>query len=151
MTHEQLMQMQRSGRIYQERADNALAPWDVRAPAPVLGQRIDAYRRDLCVKLKKMLPEGHEFKNVQYRALNDSALDALEPQLLRAVHAEAHNPATVPPGEFRRVVETDQGGTRIVKFIGQESFVKQFTRSGRRVVSFRTDQGFVNASGHGLR
>ena len=109
MNRDQLLQMQRSGRVYQERADNALMPWDQRAPSPVLGEDIAKYRRDLCVKLKKLLPEGHEFRKVQYRALNDSALDALEPQLLRAVHAEAHNPDTVPPGEFRKVIEVDHG------------------------------------------
>jgi len=151
MNRDQLLQMQRSGRVYQERADNALMPWDQRAPSPVLGEDIAKYRRDLCVKLKKLLPEGHEFRKVQYRALNDSALDALEPQLLRAVHAEAHNPDTVPPGEFRKVIEVDQGGTRITKCVGQESFVKAMGRPGRRVLSFRTDQGFVDASGRGLR
>jgi hypothetical protein len=136
MTRDQLMQMQNSARIYQERADNALQPWDIRAPHPVLGEDIAKYRRDLAVKLKKQLPEAHELRQVQYRALNDSALSALEPQLYRAVHAEAHNPSTVPPGQFRRVVEVDQGGTKITKFIGQQSFVKDFTREGRRVVSF---------------
>jgi hypothetical protein len=151
MSREQLLRMQASGRVYQERADAVLEPWDVRARSPILGEDIAKYRRDLAVQLKRLLPDGHEFKKVQYRQLNDSALDALEPQLYRAVHAEAHNASSVPPGEFRKVIEVDQGGTRIVKFVGQESFVKQFTRPGRRVVSFRTDQGFVNASGHGLR
>jgi hypothetical protein len=57
MDRDQLLQMQRSGRVYQERADNALAPWDQRAPAPVLGEDIAKYRRDLCVKLKRLLPD----------------------------------------------------------------------------------------------
>jgi len=122
--------------------------WDIRAPAPVLGQDVAKYRRDLAVKLKRQLPDGHELRQVQYRALNDSALDALEPQLYQAVSAEAHNPNTVPPGEFRKVIEVDQGGTRITKFIGQQSFVKEFTRPGRRVVSF---MHAYDASGRPLR
>src|SRR5258708_1309333 len=53
MTREQLLQMQASGRVFQERADNALQPWDIRAPAPVLGEDVGKYRRDLAVKLRR--------------------------------------------------------------------------------------------------
>jgi hypothetical protein len=136
MTRDELLQVQASARVYQERADNALAPWDIRAPGPVLGEDINKYRRDLAVKLKRMLPEGHKLRQVQYRRLDDATITVFEPQLYQAVHAEAHNPNTVPPGQFRKVVEIDQGGTKIVKWIGQESFVKEFTRPGRRVTSF---------------
>jgi hypothetical protein len=103
MSRDQLLQMQASGRVFQERADNALQPWDLRAPHPVLGEDIATYRRDLAVKLKRQLPEGHELRKVQYRRLDDATLSAFEPQLYRAVAAEAHNPNTVPRGEFRRV------------------------------------------------
>jgi hypothetical protein len=151
MSREELLRMQSSARVYQERADNSLSPWDIRAPAPVLGEDVAKYRRDLDVKVKKQLPDEHKLKQVQYRGLSDSALDALEPQLYRAVHDEARNPNTVPPGEFRRVVNLDSNGLKIVEFIGQESFVKAFTRPGRRVTSFRTDQGFMDVSGRPLR
>jgi hypothetical protein len=151
MSYDQLMRMQASSRVYQERADNALQPWDQRAPAPTLGQDIASYRRDLAVKLKKQLPEGHELRKVQYRRLDDATLSAFEPQLYNAVQKEAYNPSTVPRGEYRRVTEVDANGLKIVKYIGQESFVKEFTRPGRRVLSFRTDQGFVDASGRALR
>jgi hypothetical protein len=151
MTREELMRVQASARVYQERADNALQPWDQRAPAPVLGEDPDKYRRDLAVKLKKQLPDAHELRQVQYRALNDTALSAFEPQLYRAVHDEARNPNTVPPGEFRRVVNIDTNGMKIVEFIGQESFVKAFTRPGRRVTSFRTDHGYLDSRGRPLR
>jgi hypothetical protein len=151
MTRDQLLQMQASGRVYQERADNALAPWDIRAPAPVLGEDIGKYRRDLAVKLKRQLPENHKLRKIQYRRLDDAILTAFEPQLYQAVQAEAHNPSSVPPGEFRRVVKVDGNGSRMVEWIGQESFVKEFTRPGRRVTSFHTDQGFIDASGRPLR
>ena len=60
-----------------------------------------------------------------------------EPQLLRAVREAAHDPGTVPLGQMRRVVEVDGNtGMKIVKWIGRESFVKDMTRAGRRVVSF---------------
>jgi hypothetical protein len=145
------MQMQASGRVYQERADNALSPWDIPAPAPVLGEDISKYRRDLAVKLKRLLPETHQLRKVQYRRLDDAILSAFEPDLYRAVRAEARNPNTVPRGEYRRVVKIDSNGMKMVEWIGQESFIKEFTRPGRRVTSFRTDQGFVDASGRPLR
>jgi len=116
-----------------------------------LGEDLARYRRDLAVKLKRELPEDHELRRVQYRRLDDATLSAFEPQLYAAVHKAAYDPSSVPPGEFRRVFEVDQGGTKIVRWIGQESFVRQMGREGRRVVSFRTDQGFVDASGRALR
>jgi hypothetical protein len=151
MSREELMQVQASARVYQERADNALQPWDIRAPTPVLGEDPAKYRRDLAVKLKKQLPDEHKLRQVQYRGLDDAALSVFEPQLYHAVHDEARNPATVPAGEFRRVVNIDTNGMKIVEFIGQESFVKAFTRPGRRVMSFRTDHGYLDSRGRPLR
>jgi hypothetical protein len=136
MSREQLLRMQDSARIYQERADNALIPWDVRAPAPVLGEDIAKYRRDLAVKLKRLLPATHQLAKVQYRRMDDAILSNFEPMLYKAVHDMAHDPSSVPAGEMRKVIEVDQGGTKITKWIGQEHFVREFTRPGRRVTSF---------------
>jgi hypothetical protein len=140
MTRDQLMQMQARARVYQERADDALSPWDLRAPAPVLGQDIDSYRRELDVKLKKQLPEDHKLRQVQYRALKNDALDVLEPQLYKAVRDGAFAVDTVPPGEMRRVVKVSKDGMKMVEFIGRESFVKEMGRPGRRVKSFLFDR-----------
>jgi hypothetical protein len=124
MSRDQLMQIQASARVYQERADNALMPWDIRAPHPVLGEDIAKYRRDLAVMLKRQLPENHQLRKVQYRRLDDAMLSVFEPQLLKAVRDAANDPSTVPPGQMRRVVEVDEGGTKIVKWIGQRSFIE---------------------------
>jgi hypothetical protein len=151
MTHEQLMRMQASGRVYQERYDNALQPWDIRAPAPTLGQTVDNYRREALVKLKKQLPDNHKLR-IPVRKLDNDTFDIIEAQILKAVADEAYNPASVPLGQFRRVVEINQqNGQKIVKFIGQECFVKQFTRPGRRVLCFNTPNGRVDASGRPMR
>src|SRR5262245_31172752 len=138
MTREQLLQQQASGRVYQERYDNALAPWDQRAPAPVLGQDIDTYRRETLVKIKKLLPENHELRRVQIRQCPNDVLNVFEPQILEAARTEAYNANSVPLDQMRRVVEVDSNGLKIVKWIGQRSFVHDFTRPGRRVVSFNT-------------
>jgi hypothetical protein len=136
MSRAQLLQAQAAARVFQERADNALQPWNIRAPAPVLGQDVHEYRRDLAVKLKKQLPEDHKLRKVQYRRLDDDILANFEPQLYAAVHAEAHNPATVLPGEMRKVEKVNQGGTKFVEYIGalreddprlgQRSFIEDF-------------------------
>jgi hypothetical protein len=118
MNREQLLRAQASARIFQERADNALQLWNMRAPAPVLGQDVREYRRDLAVKLKKQLPENHKLRKVQYRGLDDDILSNFEPQLYAAVHAEAHNPATVLPGTMRKIEKVNQGGTKFVEYIG---------------------------------
>ena len=85
------------------------------------------------------------------RGLPDDVLSGFEQMLLPACKIEAFNPLTVPKGEIREVVKTDANGLKVRHFIGQESFVRGMMRPGRRVVSFRTDQGFVDASGRGLR
>ena len=66
----------------------------------------------------------------------------------------AFRPDAVPLGSIERRESIDGNtGRRIVNWLGQESFVKDFplNRRGRRVVSFRTDQGFFDASGRPLR
>jgi hypothetical protein len=136
MSRDQLLQAQASARVYQERADTALSPWNIRAPAPVLGEDVAKYRRDLAVKLKRLLPANHQLHKVQYRGLDDQTLSVFEPQLFKAVRDAAHNPETVPPGEMRRVEAVDPGGTRYVKYIGalreddprlgQRSFIEDF-------------------------
>jgi hypothetical protein len=150
-TRDQLLQMQASGRVYQARYDQAFQPWGVRAPEPVMGESIDDYRRKLAVKAKRLLPDGHELKPVQFRSLPDDVLDNFERRLLKDCRDAAYRSDSVPPGELRRVEEIDGNGHKEVKWIGQESFVKQFTTPGRRVVGFRTDQGFFNTSGRYIR
>jgi hypothetical protein len=64
-------------------------------------------------------------------------LAALEPQVLAAVEIEANNPQHVPVGQLKKIERLDEyGKVRCVEFVGQESFIKQMTRPGRRVVRF---------------
>jgi hypothetical protein len=52
---------------------------------------------------------------------------------------------------MRRFAGTDSNGLKIYKFVGQRSFIHDFTREGRRVTSFLTPHGRVNASGQPVR
>jgi hypothetical protein len=142
-----------ASRQFQAYYDETLRRVGTRAPAPVLGQSVNDYRRETLRQLKRtFLPPAHDLYQVQYRSLRPDALQALEPQLLTAVVAEANNPAHVKPGELKKIEELDEtGALRMIRFVGQESFVKQMMRPGRRVLSFTTDRGRFDASGRALR
>jgi hypothetical protein len=130
-------------RQFQEYYDQTLSKVGTKAPAPLLGQNVYDYRRETLRTLKRtFLPQNHDLYQVQYRSLRSDALEALEPQLLRAVVTEAVNPANLEPGELRMIPKIDpQTGVKTNNWYGQDSFVKFMGRPGRRVVSFLTDRG----------
>jgi hypothetical protein len=142
-------------RQFQEYFQDTVAEIGARIPPPVLGQSVNEYRCEVLRMLKRtFLPQNNDYYRVNYRGLkNDSAaLNALEPLALKEVIAQAKNPMNVPKGEIREIKEYDRTGTMVCsKFIGQESFIKQMSRPGRRVVSFNTASGPVSGSGLFLR
>ena len=152
MNEQQLDYQKRSARLFQERYDSTLRQVGMRAPEPVLGQSPDDYRRETLRTLKRTFLQNHELNRVNMRGLDSSVLPPFEAQVLDAVVKEAHNPRNVPVGELRKIERYDEYGTvKEILFVGQESFVKQMGRPGRRVASFHTDHGFVDASGRALR
>jgi hypothetical protein len=94
------------------------------------------------VKAKRaFIPRTHELRQFSLDDIRADALQVLEPQLLNACVAEANNPQNVPAGELRKIERLDEyGKVKTIDFIGQESFVKQMTRPGRRVTSFLFDR-----------
>ena len=141
-----------ASRKWQEFYQKAVEDLGVNIPGPTLGQTTNSYRREMMRLLKKtFIPPTHDLYQVQMRGLPDDVLAGFEQILLPAVKVEAFNPLTVPKGEIREVVKTDANGLKVRHFIGQDHFTKFMMRPGRRVVSFRTDQGYVDASGRGLR
>jgi len=127
---------------FQEYYDNTLRKVGMRAPQPTLGQTVNDYRRETLRTIKRtFLPKNHPLYAVQMRELRADALQALEPQVLKAAVVEANNPCHVEPGELRKVEELDEyGKLKTIKWIGQESFVKAMGRPGRRVKSFLFDR-----------
>ena len=141
-----------ASRRWQEHYQKEVEDIGLNIPPPTLGQSTNNYRREMMRLLKQtFIPPTHDLYKVQMRALPDDVLAGFEQMLLPACRTEAFNPATVPRGEIREVVKTDANGLKVRHFIGQESFVRRMGRPGRRVVSFRTDHGYVDASGRGLR
>jgi hypothetical protein len=141
-----------AARKWQEHYQAQVEDIGLNMPSPTLGQSTNNYRREMMRLLKQtFIPTTHDLYKVQMRGLPDDVLAGFEQMLLPACRTEAFNPATVPLGEIREVVKTDASGLKVRNFIGQESFVKQMMRPGRRVVSFRTDHGYVDAGGRALR
>ena len=127
-----------ASRKFQAYYDEALRKVGMRAPQPVR-ETVNHYRREALRTMKKtFLPQNHPLYQVQMRELKADALQVFEPQVLQACVVEANNPVHLEPGELRKIEELDQyGQVRMIKWIGQESFVKQMGRPGRRVVKFR--------------
>src|SRR6516162_8821277 len=103
MTREQLLQVQASARVYQTRADEAFEPWGMRAPAPVLGEDPDDYRRKLMILAKNQLPESHELRKITVKRIPNDALDNFEKMYYDACRDAGTRNDSVPPGEMRMV------------------------------------------------
>jgi hypothetical protein len=143
-TRDQYLRVLSACREYQARADDAASAWGIRAPAPAPDGTLeyaDSYRRDLIYQAKMRLPDGHELRKLKVRSVREtpeSVLNVFEQDVYAASKAAASRNDTVPPGEMRMVETRDpQNGQRIINFYGQESFVKEMNRPGRRVVKFR--------------
>jgi hypothetical protein len=126
------LRVQQSLRVIQERADDAFAPWDFRAPTPVLGCDPDEYRRSLLIKAKKLLPGDNRLRHVEVRKLPSNALERFEDMIYPAAKATAYDRDSVADGETRRVVQTDTNGMKIINWVGNRSFIHDFARPGHR-------------------
>jgi hypothetical protein len=119
---------------------------------PKAAQTVGGYRRETVqVIADSFLPQSHQYAKMDYRNLDFDVFKNFEPQLLQHAVVEYQNPANVPAGTLREIKKQMPNGQIQIHFIGQECFVKQYGRPGRRVASFRTDQGFVDATGRALR
>jgi hypothetical protein len=142
-----------AARKFQEFYDNTLRKVGMRAPQPVLGQKVNDYRRETLRTIKRtFLPQNHQFYKMQMRRLPDDVLPGFEPQILQAAVDAANSPVGMAPDELRKIEEFDEyGQVKVIRFVGPDSFVKSMGRPGRRVASFWTEQGPVSASGRYLR
>jgi hypothetical protein len=127
-----------------------------RARAPVEGEDHWRYRADMAVQAKNNLPITNPLTgNLQLRRLarqsDKSAFRNYEKQIHAEVAAWAGSNDSAPTGRLREVTEVDNNGLKITKFLGAECFVKEMGRPGRRVVSFNTPNGPVDASGRFMR
>ena len=74
-----------AARKFQAFYDDALRKVGMRAPQPVLGQKVNDYRRETLRTIKRtFLPQNHQFYKMQMRRLPDDVLPGFEPQILQA-------------------------------------------------------------------
>src|SRR6516162_2839678 len=139
---------------YREYYNKELSDIGFEAPTPKADQTGGNYRRTTLQHFAdRFLPQLHEFAKMNYLEMPYDVLKIFEPQVLKACVKEYQNPNNVPLGELRAIPKRDllTNTVQAIDFIGRESFVKAMGRPGRRVVSFRTDHGYVDASGRALR
>jgi hypothetical protein len=152
MTREQLLRVQSSARVFQQRADDAFASWNMRAPAPVLGEDPDDYRRKLMILAKNQLPENHELRKVTVKRIPGDALDNFEKMYYDACRDAGSRNDSAPPGQMRMVEKVNpQNGQKFIEFLGTRSFIHDFPSYARRVVGFRTPEGLWNTGGRYVR
>jgi hypothetical protein len=144
--------VQAAARQYQARADDAFAPWNMRAPAFVAGESLSDYRRRLARLAQRQLPDDHKLRSIRLKALDDDVFTPFEPQIYAACKEAGNRPDSAAPDELRMVERIDPGnGQKTIEFLGTRSFVHDFKAPIRYVRGFRTDQGFVNTTGRFLR
>jgi hypothetical protein len=119
--------------------DEELRDYGARPPEPIMGQSKRGYQRKALGTMQRIgIPQIDKLSVIDLNKLDGATIDALEPQILQACKNFAEDPSTVLPGEFRQVKVHNPYTGRVdaIKFIGPESFVKQFARPGRPVKSF---------------
>jgi hypothetical protein len=135
----------------QRRADDALQPWGERAPAPVAGESVDAYRSRLLDIAQQRLPEGHEYRSVRLDQLGRNAFRNYETLIYPEARAAGERLDSAAVGEEREITRIEPNGNKSITFLRRDSFVNDFVRRGRRVVSFWSDHGRMDANGRLLR
>jgi hypothetical protein len=82
-SREHLLDVQAVQRECQRRADDALQPWGERAPAPIAGESVDAYRLRLVNIVQERLPENDEYRHLRLSGLDRSVFKLGSPDALR--------------------------------------------------------------------
>jgi hypothetical protein len=136
-----------ASRAAQERWDDSLRSWGMRARPTRSDESYDDYRRNMSAEQKKRLPANHELRRVKYWELRPDAFNAIEPQLMRAVADAGNSPDSAPDGQLRMITDPE---TKVRTFVGRHSFVRDHSTPARLVLGFRTSEGMMNTSGRYL-
>jgi hypothetical protein len=154
-SREHMLDRQSVMRQFQARCDDALQPWGERAPAPVADESVDDYRVRLVKIVQKRLPEGDEYREMPMRRTQRQSPDAFknfEDEIYPRARAAAGRLDSVAQGEERVITHVDPiNGHKSITFLRRDHFVNDFTRRGRRVASFWSPHGRMDANGRLLR
>jgi hypothetical protein len=134
LERDQLARVQANTTEFQARVDDALAPYNVRAPSPVAGENETGYSRRLIQIAQERLPSTHPLYKVALGDMDASTLTVFADQILDAAKASAWDPSSVPRGTIaQRNLDDPYTGQRSVAFVGQESFIKSMSMPPRKL------------------
>lgn len=119
------------------KADSAYAAHGMRAPAPMMGESLLAYRKRLATKMQEHSPQ---MKGVSLAAINDGAALGVMEGIIYADAAKAAAATVIPEGTMMESVRVDDAGRRIREFKGSPSaWTAQFKAPRRRLSRIQTN------------
>jgi hypothetical protein len=122
----------------QSKADSVLAPYNVRAPGPVAGEKPRAYRRRLMSIIQEYLPSREPLARQNLHVLDDDQFRVISDSICKIVADSAFDDAAVPPGTLvARDMSDPLTGTKITGWVG-EHFIRSTPgwHRGRQVAAF---------------
>jgi hypothetical protein len=127
-------------RMISERYDPAYQSFGTEVPAATDDEPVARYRARLFNRLVRRLPPTSEWSHSRADDIPAGpAMDAIERLVLKAAQQEGLAPShdNLPEsGEISRVRIDPQTNERSINFYGRESFIKDLSRGGHRVVRF---------------
>ena len=123
-----------------ERYDDAFASFGTEVPAPVDDEPVSRYRARLFNRLVRRLPPANEWSHTRADDIPAGiAMDNIERMVLQAAQQEGLKPSfdNLPEtGEVMRTRVDPQTNERSTNFYSRQSFIKDLSRGGQRVLRF---------------
>lgn len=121
---------------HQARADGSYISLGSRAPAPMVGENLLAYRTRLARGLQKHSPD---WKGVDLGKLPPEALAVAEHKIYADADIAARSPDDMEVGTLREINKVDPStGQRMTTFVGKGTFIGGMKRPSRRVIGINT-------------
>lgn len=124
----------------QARADDIYGQFGERAPRPLDGETVPAYRLRALTKMK---PHSKAWKDVDLApiAADLKVLEIAEGQIYADAMTAANHPTDIAPGQLLERVVTDRTtGHRTITFVGSNTFIAGLKRPARHVQRFNLRQ-----------
>jgi 8-oxo-dGTP pyrophosphatase MutT (NUDIX family) len=121
----------------QSKCDSVAQAFGKRAPAPLRGEKVMAYRKRLLGAYKV---HSADYKDIDVGIINDAAMLAVvEKRVFADAMQAAMHPVDVPVGQLREITRVDPDtGVRITSFFGQGTFIGAMKRPSLRVTEIHT-------------
>ena len=118
----------------QERADTVFTAWGERAPIPLRGESVLAYRRRVATKQKV---HSSNWKGIDLDVItDDNAFAIAEKQIYADSIAASAQPGNVPDGQLRAITRKTPTGHTEITFVGSpHAWMSQFSRGRSRFVT----------------